>query len=60
MSIIMTSMMIVTNCTGFVISYMSKDAGYIPGILIGIGLMFISLMIPRDYVRTKTNVGIHE
>ena len=39
---------IVVNTTGFLISYISVDNGYyIPGILIGIGLLFASIIIPE-------------
>lgn len=47
MSIILTSVKIATNVIGFLMSYVSKDTVYIPGILIGIGLMFASIIIPE-------------
>lgn len=39
---------IIINGTGFIISYISIDAGkYIPGMLLGFGLILISLIIPE-------------
>jgi len=46
-SIILTSIKIATNVIGFLMSYVSRDAGYIPGILTGVGLMFVSIIIPE-------------
>lgn len=47
MSIILSGLKIVINGVGFMTSYISAEPGYIPGILIGVGLMFVSIMIPE-------------
>jgi hypothetical protein len=47
MSIILIGLKIATNGIGFVTSYISAEPIYIPGILIGIGFMFVSMMIPE-------------
>ncbi len=47
-SIILSGLKIGINGIGFIISYISAEPRYIPGILIGVGLMFASIIIPRD------------
>lgn len=47
MSIILTSLKIAINGIGFGTSYISAESRYIPGILIGIGLMLVSMMTPE-------------
>lgn len=47
MPIILSGLKIVVNGIGFGTSYISAESIYIPGILIGIGLMFVSIMIPE-------------
>ncbi len=47
MSIILSGLKIAINCIGFVTSYISAEPGYIPGILIGVVLMLVSIMIPE-------------
>ena len=49
MSIILTGLKIGVNGIGFVTSYISAEPRYIPGILIGIGLMLLSIMIPEKW-----------
>lgn len=47
MSIILSGLKIAINGIGFMTSYISAEPRYIPGILIGIGLMFVSMIIPE-------------
>lgn len=47
MSIILSGLKIAINGMGFGTSYISAESIYIPGILIGIGLMLVSIMIPE-------------
>lgn len=47
MSIILVGLKIAINGIGFTTSYISAEPRYIPGILIGIGLMLMSMMIPE-------------
>lgn len=47
MSIILTGLKIAINGIGFGASYISAEPIYIPGILIGVGLMLVSIMIPE-------------
>lgn len=47
MSIILNSLKIAINGIGFTTSYISAGPRYIPGILIGVGLMFVSIIIPE-------------
>ena len=49
MSIILTGLKIGVNGIGFVTSYISAEPRYITGILIGIGLMLLSIMIPEKW-----------
>lgn len=53
MSIILTGLKIAINTVGFVVSYISAEPRYIPGILIGIGLMFVSIMIPERQMKNE-------
>ena len=53
MSIILTGLKIGMNGIGFVTSYISAEPGYIPGILIGVGLMLMSIVIPEEW-KNKT------
>lgn len=48
MSIVLVGLKICVNCIGFITSYMSAEPRYIPGILIGVGLMLLSIMIPEN------------
>lgn len=47
MSAILTALKIGVNGIGFISSYISAEFEFIPGILIGIGLMIISIIIPE-------------
>lgn len=47
MSIILTGLKIAINGVGFIASYISAEPIYMPGILIGFGLMFVSILIPE-------------
>lgn len=47
MSIILIGLKIAINGIGFIASYISAESIYIPGILIGFGLMFASILIPE-------------
>ncbi len=48
MPTILSIMKISTSGIGFLVSYVSKDNEYILGMLIGIGLMLISITIPGE------------
>jgi hypothetical protein len=47
MSTILIGLKIAINTIGFLTSYISAEPRYIPGILIGVGLMLVSIMIPE-------------
>ena len=53
MSIILIGLKIAINGIGFMTSYISAEPRYIPGILIGVGLMLVSIMIPEKLSRWK-------
>ena len=38
---------IVTNTAGFLLSYMSYEPKFILGILIGVGMLLLSILIPE-------------
>ena len=46
---ILAGLKIGVNGIGFITSYVSAELRYIPGILLGIGLMFLSIMIPEEW-----------
>ncbi len=48
MSTMLSVIKIFINGIGFLLSYASKDNGYIIGMLAGIGLMLISIAIPGE------------
>ena len=47
MSIMLSGLKIAINGIGFVTYYICAEPRYIPGILIEIGLMFVSMIIPE-------------
>lgn len=51
MSIILSGLKIAINGIGFMTSYISAEPRYIPGILIGVGLMLVSIMVPEKLSR---------
>lgn len=47
MSALLIGLKIAINTMGFLTSYISAGHIYIPGILIGVGLMLVSITIPE-------------
>lgn len=45
--ILFISLKISTNGIGFITSYISAEPRFIPGMLVGIALTFLSIMIPE-------------
>ena len=58
MSIILTGLKIGVNCIGFITSYISAEPRFIPGILIGVGLMFLSIMIPEEWKNGRPSKAV--